>query len=72
MSNEYVTWGTLFLVVAKYVLDFVAPRTKNKTDDKAKKVLDALPLPTLPAAAEKVLPASGQPVRGFGVARDHR
>lgn len=69
-------WITLGLVIAKYVLDFVAPRTKNKVDDKAKSVTDNLPLPSLPEAldaATKKAPAPvAKPVEGFGMARDHR
>jgi hypothetical protein len=75
---EYITLG---LVLLKYALDYIAPRTKNKVDDKADEVLDLLPLPSLPDAAKAAkdqyekdtsdAPAS-KPVEGFGVARDHR
>ena len=72
--NDYLSWGTLALVVFKYVLDFVAPRTKNKADDKVRDAVDKLPLPSLPDAAKEVMPKdpTSTQVRGFGVARDHR
>lgn len=75
---EYITLG---LVVLKYVLDYVAPRTKTKVDDKLKQATDVLPLPSLPDAAKKAAeqmqknekPATpAKEVTGFGMARDHR
>lgn len=76
---EYITLG---LVLLKYALDYIAPKTKNKYDDKARDVADLLPLPSLPSAAkaakdqfEKDIaedPATPKMVTGFGMARDHR
>jgi hypothetical protein len=59
-------WIALGLVIAKIVLDFVAPRTKTKADDIARDVLAKLPpLPATPVA---------KPVEGFATdtSRDHR
>lgn len=73
---EYIALG---LVIIKYALDYIAPRTKTKWDDRAEAVMDELPLPSLPeaakAAADKAMgPADpvSKPVEGFGTARDHR
>jgi hypothetical protein len=65
----------LILVVAKTVLDYVAPRTKNKTDDKVRdgvaKAQEFLPAAKALADATKTKAQATQ-VTGFGTARDHR
>lgn len=78
---EYITLG---LVLLKYALDYIAPRTNNKVDDKGKEVLDMLPLPSLQDAAKSAKdqydkdtsdapkPVGSKQVEGFGTARDHR
>lgn len=75
-----LTYITLGLVILKYVLDYVAPRTKTKIDDVARDTLDAVPLPPLMDAAEKAAKQAGvmkdppKPVTGFATTsdRDHR
>ena len=74
---EYITLG---LVVLKYVLDYVAPRTKNKWDDKGKDVMDVLPLPGIQKAAEDAAHKAGIQMPGTSKrenppaveSRDHR
>jgi hypothetical protein len=72
----------MILVAAKIVLDYVAPRTKNKVDDKAKQIVDkaneVAPLvkPLFQAAPDAAALAKAAdnppvPVAGFKV-RDHR
>lgn len=78
-----LTYITLGLVVLKYVLDYVAPKTKTKVDDKVRDEMAKLPLPSLPTAAAEAAKEAGikmekpsaAPVVGFGpgqTARDHR
>ena len=64
---------TLALVVIKYALDFIAPRTKNKVDDTARDVADKLPLPSLPSAAQAAAEQAGLlPKQGSQETRDSR
>lgn len=77
-----LTYITLGLVLLKYALDYIAPKTKTKVDDKVKDALDLAPLPSLPQAAKNAADQAGikmqdnsAPVVGFGpgqTARDHR
>lgn len=64
-------WITLGLVIAKYVLDYVAPRTKTKVDDKFRDVADQLPLPSLPKAVEDAT-RKAPATQGGVTVRDHR
>lgn len=78
-----LTYITLGLVLLKYALDYVAPKTKTKVDDEVRDTLDLVPLPSLPQAAKDAADKAGikmqdgsAPVVGFGpndqTARDHR
>lgn len=63
----------MILVVAKIALDYVAPRTKNKVDDKAKKIVDKAN--ELAPLVKPLFPkADSKPVEGFATnsSRDHR
>lgn len=66
----------LVLVIAREVLNYIAPKTKTKVDDKIRDGANALPLPSLHDAIHQVTdkdkPPVAKPVEGFGVARDHR
>lgn len=77
-------FGLLALVIvgAGKLLDYVAPRTKTKVDDKIREgfgyVVGLLPF-VKPDLAAKVNEAKAEPakemarkVEGFGTARDHR
>lgn len=57
------------LIAAKIVLDYVAPRTKNKVDDKAKDIVDKAN-----EVAPIVAPLFPKSVEGFktDTSRDHR
>lgn len=65
----------LVLVVAKTILDYVAPRTKTKADDKARDAVGKAQefLPAAKAVVDATKPATpAKEVTGFGMARDHR
>ena len=65
----------LVLVLAKTVLDYVAPRTKTKVDDKARDAVGKAQelLPAAKAISDAAKPATpAKEVTGFGMARDHR
>ena len=67
----------LVLVIAKTALDYIAPRTKNKVDDKARdavgKAQELLPAAKAVIDATQKAPApAAKQVEGFGMARDHR
>jgi hypothetical protein len=66
----------LILVLAKTALDYIAPRTKTKADDKARDAVGRAQefLPAAKAlagvAAKPATPT--KEVTGFGMGRDHR
>ncbi len=68
---EWITFG---LIVAKIVLDFVAPKTKTKVDDKARdavgKAQELLPMASMVVKAT----TDSKATRGFTPqdSRDHR
>lgn len=68
----------LILTVAHIALDYIAPKTKTKADDKAlsvvKKAQELMPIAQSMAGSDKPK-AEATPttqVVGFGAARDHR
>ncbi len=71
---EYIALG---LVVLKYVLDYLAPKTKTKADDVARDVMSHLPLPSIQDAGKAALDKATKPERkapepGSVPSRDHR
>ena len=56
-----LTYITLGLVILKYVLDYVAPKTSNKVDDGARDVMNKLPLPSLTDAAKAAAAKAEKP-----------